>query len=271
MELTFRVSQSLKREFAAALHEEMRSLRRDRFRCRQTAAGKGIFRVKIITASQNEARYVRLRLIRAVGSFLARHALEIRAEDFLKKGLLDNKVRENVKRRLRAARGLLESVKPEILASLNDCLSEESRIDLQGFLRFRLRRLDAFLMAVIWRALDEAMLEQEWREFISLLKQFKQRHAGSVKQIHCFPEGNGGVAICDKQGNKISVVPPADVPSGESENDDLLISALLALGAQRVVIHGHKPSAPALTILRAVFSVKECTSCSLCRKKGVQA
>lgn len=268
MELTFRVNQTLKREFAAVLHEEIRALRRDRFRCRQTATGKGVFRVKITTASENEARYVRLRLIRAVGSFLTLHALDIRSEELLrKKGLWDDKVRKTVKRRLHAARGLLSPVKPEIMTLLNDYLSEESCIDLQGFLRFRLRKFDALLTAIIWRLLDEVMLEQEWKEFISLLKRFKQRHARGIKQIHCFPEGDGGLAICDKRSNKIKVVPPAGIPGGESENDDLLISALLASGAQRVVIHGYKPSAPALKILRAVFSVKECTSCSLCRKK----
>lgn len=266
--MTFRVSQTLKREFTAVLHEEIRSLRRERFRCRQIAAGNGVFRVKISTASENEARYVRLRLIRAVGSFLTLHALDIRAEDFLrKKDLWDNKVREKIKRQLQAARGLLAPVKPDIITSLNEYLSEESRIDLQGFLRFRLRKLDAFLTALIWRLLDEATLEQEWRDFISLLKRFKQHYTGGVKQVHCLPEGDGGFSICDKRGSRIKEIPLRDIPNGESENDDLLISTFLVIGAQRVVIHGYKPSASALEILRAVFSIKECTGCSLCRKK----
>lgn len=268
MELTFRVSQTLKREFAAVLHEEIRSLRRERFRCRQTAAGNGVFRVMVLTISENEARYVRIRLIRAVGSFLTHHALDIRAEDFLrKKGLWDDKVRNTIKKQIHAARDLLTPAKPEIMASLNDYLSEESRIDLQGFLRFRLRKLDAFLTAIVWRLLDEAMLEQEWREFVSILKRFKQHYAGGIKQIHCVPEAGGGFAICDKRGSKIKEISPAGVRSGESENDDLLISTFLAVGAQRVVIHGYKPSASALKILRAVFSIKECSGCPLCRKK----
>ncbi|MEW6448096.1 MAG: sporulation protein YtxC [Bacillota bacterium] len=268
MELTFCVTQALKREFAAVLHEEIRSLRRERFRCREIAAGNGVFRVTVSTASDNEARYVRLRLIRAVGSFLALHALDIRAEDFLrKKDLWGEQVRETIKRQLQAARGLLAPAKAEIIALLNDYLSEESWIDLQGFLRFRLRKLDAFLTAIIWRLLDEAMLEQEWREFIALLKRFKQRYTRSIKQIHCLPDEDGGFTICDKRGTIIKEIPPGDIPHGESENDDLLISTFLAVGAQRVIIHGYKPCASAIKILRAVFSIKECAGCSLCRKK----
>jgi len=52
----------------------------------------------------------------------------------------------------------------------------------------------------------------------------------------------------------------------EFGNEDLLIGMLLEMGTSGVTLHRFTPSAAAVKILRAVFRVKVCGGCSLCRQ-----
>jgi hypothetical protein len=88
-----------------------------------------------------------------------------------------------------------------------------------------------------------------------------------VKQVHCFPGEEGGFTLSDKRGHLLESVPPAAAAGDEPGNEDVLIGSLLVKGVQKIILHRWTPSPPALKVLRAVFHVKECSSCSLCRPK----
>ncbi|MEW6771158.1 MAG: sporulation protein YtxC [Bacillota bacterium] len=267
MELVFCVDRSLKRDFAWVLREELRVLRREGLRCRLAVTG-GIFRIRAPVKSDNEKRYVRLRLSQAAGTFLARHALEIRAEDFLRrKELWEAKVAETVKKRLYVVRELLLPLRSEIIVRLNEYLTAENWVDFRGFLRFRLKHIEAFLTVVFWRLVDEVQFELEWEHFISFLRRFRQGRNPGVKQVHCFPGEEGGFTLLDKRGHLLELVPPAAAAGDEPGNEDVLIGSLLVKGVQKITLHRWTPSPPALKVLRAVFHVKECSGCSLCRPK----
>ncbi len=270
MELTFHVGSIASRDFVTALRQEVRLLRRERFQCRIVTSGGGIFHVKVATVSENESRYVRLRLTRVVGSFLTMRALDIRAEDFFnRKGLWDAKVQRSVKNQLHKARDLLLPLKSEIIIRLNEHLAVEDWVDLKGFLRFRLKNLDYFVTQLIWRLADQASLEQEWSRLVTFFRRYRQNRGPGVKQVHCLAEAGGSFVLCDKRGAKLRRGLAEKIPADDLGNEDILIGTLLAMGARKITIHGYTPSGPALTILRTVFCFKECSGCSICRKKEI--
>lgn len=224
--------------------------------------------MKVTVSSENENRYIRLRLTRAVGSFLAMHALDIRAEDFFcRKGVRDTKVQELIKKQLQQSRDLLLPLKSEIVARLNEYLSEEDRVDLKGFLRFRLKNLDSFITLIIWRLADQAQLEQEWTRLIAFLRRFRQNYGQGIKQVHCMRGDGGNFIICDKRGVQIGDGLTPSLPADELGNEDLLIGTLITMGARKVTFHGYTPSSQALKLLQSIFYFKKCTGCSLCRKR----
>ncbi|RJX17107.1 MAG: hypothetical protein C4570_08620 [Ammonifex sp.] len=270
MELTFHVGSIAGRDFVTALRQEIRLLRRERFQCRLVSFGGGVFHVKVAVASDNESRYVRLRLTRVVGAFLTMRALDIRAEDFFnRKGLWDAKVQQSVKKQLQQARDFLLPLKSEIVSRLNEHLSTEDWVDLKGFLRFRLKNLDSFVTQLIWRLADQALLEQEWSRLVTFFRRFRQNRGPGVKQVHCLPEAGGGFVLCDKRGAKLRHGLPERIPVDDLGNEDILIGTLLAMGVRKITVHGYSPSGPALTILRTIFYFKECSGCSICRKKEI--
>ncbi|MEW6171943.1 MAG: sporulation protein YtxC [Bacillota bacterium] len=270
MELIFHAGKIAGRELVAALRHEVRMLRRERFRCRLVVIGNGILRVRVAVGSDNERRYVRLRLGRVVGTFLTAYALDIRAEDFFsRKGLWDAKVQDVIKRYLREARDLLTPLRSEIIVRLNEYLSTEDWVDLKGFLRFRLKNLDAFITAVIWRLADQALLEQEWVRLVSFLRRYRQNRNAGIRQVHCLPGDAGSFILCDKRGGRLENGVQSEMQGDDLGNEDLLIGTLLTMGVHKVTMHGCMPSAHALKLLRAVFYLKECTGCSICRKKEV--
>jgi hypothetical protein len=270
LELTFHVGNIASRDFVDALRHELHLLRRERFPCRLVIMGSGVFRIKVTVNSENESRYVRLRLTRVVGSFLTMRALDIRAEDFFsRRGAWDAKVQQSIKKQLLQVRDLLLPLKSEIVSRLNEYLAVEDWIDLKGFIRFRLKNLDSFITLLIWRLADQAQLEQEWARLIAFLRRFRQNRGPGVKQVHCLPDEGGNFVICDKRGVKVGDGTGATFPADDLGNEDLLIGTLLTLGARKVTFHGYTPSDQATKLLRTIFYFKECGGCSLCRKREV--
>lgn len=163
--------------------------------------------------------------------------------------------------------------KSRIREALSAYLQDQNRINLDGFLDFRLRPYWEELEDVLYLSIDQYLNEREYQEFIQLLQHFVGILEPRHDMVHVVLTTNDGFVLLDEQGHVLQ----ADVLTNElkaqcgyADQDDLLISALLSAAPSRLVLHvGTFQNRPKLIdTLQQIFSarVELCRSCDYCLK-----
>ena len=164
--------------------------------------------------------------------------------------------------------------KSRIRESLSAYLNDQSRINLDGFLNFRLRHYWEELEDVLYLSIDQYLNEKEYQEFIQLLQHFVGIIEPRHELVHVVLTGADGFVLLDEQGHVLQ----ADLLTNEfkaqssySDQDDLLLSALLSAAPKQLVLHvGTFRDRPKLVdTLKQIFSsrVVLCLSCDYCLRQ----
>lgn len=161
-----------------------------------------------------------------------------------------------------------------ILHRLRDFLDSSDELVLEGFIMFRLQDYVEELEDAVDRAVDEFLMEREYREFVRLLKYFVDVQEPRIDHVHVLIRPGGSFRLVDDQGLAIrsEYLEEFVVEMVESEvnYDDLLISALITLAPRRITVHGMTEvlEDESLETITAVFAERvtlceECPGCSL--------
>ena len=164
--------------------------------------------------------------------------------------------------------------KARILYKLLDYLGSNNKIILDGFIRFRLKEYLAELREVVDRAVDDMMLEKEYREFIHLLRYFVEVQEPKRLEIHVIMAEGNKYHLMDGEGETISDDELEDMlldlSQGEVSSEDLLISALISLAPARLHLHLGTafPNREVVETIKKVFAgrISICFGCDLCKK-----
>ncbi len=163
--------------------------------------------------------------------------------------------------------------KSRILHKLIDFLHHNNRIIIEGFIRFRLKEYVGELKEAAEKAVDDFLIEREYREFVQLLKYFVEIQEPKVDLVHVLIRGNGIFKLYD--GNMQPIRSDymegfmIDLAENEINYEDLLISALITIAPREITLHYKSNGggmSTTLETIRNVFTgrVKECAGCALC-------
>lgn len=162
--------------------------------------------------------------------------------------------------------------KSRILHKLLDFLHNNNRIIIEGFIKFRLKEYIGELKEAAEKAVDDFLMEREYREFVQLLNYFVEIQEPKIDGVHVLIQGNGIFKLFDSRMQPIK----SDYLEGfiinlvenEINYEDLLISALITLAPKEITLHYKNSGSTAATLdtIKNVFTgrVRECTGCSLC-------
>lgn len=161
-----------------------------------------------------------------------------------------------------------------IIKKLVDYLQQSDSIVIDGFVRFRLKEYINDIKEAVDQAVDEFLMEREYREFIQLLKYFVEIQEPKVELVNIILNSKGSYKLYDEKNEPINsefldgfIL---DVIDNEINYEDLLISALITIAPNKIVFHCTPEKTPQSTLstIKSVFEgkVKECTGCSLCQK-----
>ncbi len=165
----------------------------------------------------------------------------------------------------------------KILQELLAFLQSSDNIVIEGFIRFRLKAYLQELQEVADQAVDDFLLEREYKEFIQLLQYFVDVQDTQVDKVHVLLKANGVFQLYDAQHEAIDSAYleefMLELMGNEINYEDMLISALITLAPEEIEFHlgqGHPPR-HTLETIQNVFGdkVKECAGCTLC-KLGVE-
>lgn len=178
-------------------------------------------------------------------------------------GILDNEVNRETFKLIK---------KEQIYTALKDFLSDNERIDIEGFVNFRLRDFIGELSEVVDRAVDEYMMQKEYNEFIGLLKYFVELQDSKINILNILVNEDGKFGFYDSNNKPITGEFLSDISiefsGGELSDDDMLISTLITVAPAKIYIHSANniKNKEILETMKKVFSgrVFICHGCELC-------
>lgn len=164
------------------------------------------------------------------------------------------------------------SRKSRILQKVLEFLRFNNRIIIDGFIRFRLKEYIGELREATDKAVDDFLMEREYREFIHLLKYFVEIQEPKIEMVHVLIKAGGIFRIFDDNMQSIKsdylegfII---DLVDSEINYEDLLISALITIAPKKITLHFKIDDSQSATLetIKNVFTgrVIECSGCSLC-------
>lgn len=164
--------------------------------------------------------------------------------------------------------------KGRVLARLTEYLENSSNVILEGFITFRLREYMDELDLAVDRAVDDFLLEREYREFIRLLKYFVDAQEPKIDEVHVVMSGKDSFRLVDSQLNIINDAHleefVAEMVENDINHDDLLISALITIAPRHITLHctPETKGRESIQTITSVFAgrVDFCDGCALCNE-----
>lgn len=164
--------------------------------------------------------------------------------------------------------------KRKILNELYEFLNSNNYIIIDGFIRFRLKDYVNDLYEAAEQAVDDFLMEREYREFIQLLKYFVDIQDPRVDCVNVVLESEEVFKLYNEKGELIDSDYMegfiADFIGGGINYEDLLISSLITIAPNEIIFHFNTDNKhkTAVDMISKIFSgrVRQCEGCSLCKK-----
>ena len=137
-------------------------------------------------------------------------------------------------------------------------IEDESFLNLNGFITFRLPLYKKELEKAVRKSLDGIIAENEYNEFIELLRFFVEMQESSLQVVHII-YSDGKYTLLDNNLCEITDDCINDFKNemryGTINYDDLLLSTLISLSPKTIVIHNKNdiPNKQLLATLEKVF------------------
>lgn len=159
-----------------------------------------------------------------------------------------------------------------VTEKIKDCLEENTEININGFITFRMKELREDIEKIIDKVVENYMVEKEYKEFVKLLKYFVDIQESKIDEIDICIGETGNYSIRDENGKDIFNEFMKELAECRVDTDanieDVIISGLITNAPKKVVIHGRENcnNKEFLETISNVFGdrVDECSGCSIC-------
>ena len=183
-------------------------------------------------------------------------------DDYERKGILDNCIR---------------TIEPdEYMKNISqqkdvvEYFNENKKMILDGFVYFRLNDYIKYLDEVVDYAVNQFIVEKEYKEFINLLKVYVETRKPEYKTLHLIYLNNESILL-DEEKNIVSVsenIYNAKYLSDISfSSNDFALNALLTLLPEKIEIHLIDDEDEFINTLKLIFEgrVFICKECEICK------
>lgn len=159
-----------------------------------------------------------------------------------------------------------------IIRKLIDYYQGANSLILDGFVNFRLKEYMKDLEEIVDKAVDDFLMEREYKEFIRLLRYFVDIQEPKFNTIHVIAGYDDKYILLNE--NKREITNECiqefmnDISNEEINYDDLLVSSLITMAPREIIIHRAKNfrNKELLETIKNVFWEKAfvCSNCELC-------
>lgn len=159
-----------------------------------------------------------------------------------------------------------------IVKRLIDYFESSNNLILEGFVNFRLKEYIKELEEIVDKAVDDYLMQREYREFIKLLRYFVDIQEPKFDVIHIIADYDGKYILLDDGKREITKdcirEYTSEIAQDEVNYDDLLVSSLITLAPGKVIIHclSQFKNKELFETIKNVFlgKVVICNGCEIC-------
>ncbi|MFZ5898763.1 MAG: sporulation protein YtxC [Bacillota bacterium] len=252
------------------LRREFRILRGKGLRVGYREKPAGCFRCRLYEKrffGRRDRSGFRAAVVTAVTKLLVAEWESLIGEELLRRAeWLDKDDWDLVREQLNNDRGMLEQFQGRVEARISRYLQNSSILNVEGFVRFRLQDLIDLVGSTASRVLDEQLFQQENQDFIRMLKNFVAEK-GQCSTVHIILTPPKTFRIYDERMCLVATnAEELGINDDEVNHEDLLISSVVALGPEKVILHGQFCLAATRATLQEVFgkALVRCSGCNLC-------
>ncbi|SCH99281.1 MULTISPECIES: putative sporulation protein YtxC [unclassified Romboutsia] len=152
-------------------------------------------------------------------------------------------------------------IKDSILTKVSNYLKYENYINIEGFLKFRLKEVIVYLSSIIEIAIEEYQEEKDQSEFINVLKYFVDMQDTKIDLLVVNILEDKTFKLYDSQGKKIDNLDNEDIINmvikEELNYEDFLISTLLALCPRKIKILDYLNDNSSKLVIETIKSIFE--------------
>lgn len=163
-----------------------------------------------------------------------------------------------------------------VLCKIAEYLDSHHELVVEGFIRFRLKDYRRKLALTTEKAVDDFIMELEYKEFIRVLRYFVDIQEPRIEEAHVIVGSDGTFRIVDCYGQDISnrhlekvIMQKQKQSSEELSTEDMLVSSLITIAPRNIMIHnGQAPrEGDVADTIKSVFAdrVVVCDGCKLCK------
>lgn len=159
-----------------------------------------------------------------------------------------------------------------IIRRLMDYFENSNNLILDGFVNFRLKDYIKDLEEIVDKAVDDFLMDREYKEFIRLLRYFVDIQEPKFDTVHVVVGYEGKYMLLDDSKREITneciQEYASEISEGEMNYDDLLVSSLITFAPRRIFIHctGQFKNKELMETIKNVFAgrVSICQGCETC-------
>jgi putative sporulation protein YtxC len=161
--------------------------------------------------------------------------------------------------------------KSKIVEAAYTYLQEQTILNMDGFMRFRLNEYMDELREMAEYAIDEFLMDQQYREFISLLQYFVYIQEAKIPLAHLIHKGGNEFLLLNEQMENIDTSGDTTLTIEMLEKDinfeDVIVSTLISVSPQLIYIHTRDPDVQIIQTIKQIFEnrVEICEYCRLCQ------
>lgn len=128
-----------------------------------------------------------------------------------------------------------------IQSIIKDFIEENDYINIDGYIRFRLKPISKYVEEIVDKVVEIFMVEKEYNEFINLLKYFVDIQDSKIDKINIIIKDNGEYEVIDGDGNDIFKDFINDLVENKDDKkinpEDIIISGLITNAPKEVCIY----------------------------------
>lgn len=167
----------------------------------------------------------------------------------------------------------INSRRSKVMSKILEYLDSHHELVLEGFVNFRLKDYRKRLVEIVDSAVDDYMLDLEYKEFIRVLRYFVDIQEPKVEEVHVVIGKSGIYKILDASGNAVSNKYLDNFVAeslGEINYEDILLTSLISISPYNIMVHSSDPDS-SFNIISTIQNVFEgrvaiCEGCHICTK-----
>lgn len=154
-------------------------------------------------------------------------------------------------------------IKETIYSKVNEFIAENNDLNLEGFLKFRMKDFISYISILSDIALEEHLIKRDKKEFLDSLKYFIDIQEEKMELLRIIIMKDGHFVLSDENGNEVENLNNEELMNLAMEenlnSEDILISAIMTLCPKRIEIldkSNNKKSKDIIEIVNLLFEGK---------------